>query len=102
MSGDWLRGCAEGVVLQVLVQPRAGRNEVVGVQGEELKIRLTSPPVEGAANRLCCEYLAGLCGVPRSQVTLLAGHRSRHKRLLIAGLEMDGVRQILAPCLLNP
>jgi uncharacterized protein len=98
---DWLRGCADGVVIQILVQPRAARNEVVGVQGEELKIRLTSPPVEGAANRLCCDYLAGLCGVPRSQVTLLAGQRSRHKRLLIEGLEVAAVRQVLVPSLFS-
>ena len=101
MSGDWLRGCADGVLLQVLVQPRAARNEVVGVQGEELKIRLTSPPVEGAANRLCCDYLAGLCGVPRSHVTLLGGQRSRHKRLLVQGMDVAAVRHILAPCLFN-
>jgi uncharacterized protein len=94
MSDAWLRACDEGVLLHVLVQPRASRNEVVGVQGGELKIRLTSPPVEGAANRLCCDYLAGLCGVPRSQVTLLAGHRSRHKRLLVQGLAVEGARQI--------
>jgi uncharacterized protein (TIGR00251 family) len=97
MSGDWLRGCVDGVLIQVLVQPRAARNEVVGVQGEELKIRLTSPPVEGAANRLCCDYLAGLCGVPRSCVTLLAGQRSRHKRLHVQGLDLAGARKILAP-----
>jgi uncharacterized protein len=96
MIGDWLRDSADGVILQVLVQPRATRNEVVGVQGEELKIRLTSPPVEGAANRLCCDYLAGLCGVPRSQVTLLTGQRSRHKRLLLQGLDVAAVRQVLA------
>jgi uncharacterized protein len=101
MSDGWLRGAGEGVLLQVLVQPRAARNEVVGVQGEELKIRLTSPPVEGAANRLCCDYLAGLCGVPRSRVMLVAGPRSRHKRLLLQGLEVEQVRQLLAPCLRN-
>lgn len=94
MNGDWLRDCAEGVILHVLVQPRAARNEVVGVQGEELKIRLTSPPVEGAANRLCCDYLAKLCGVPRAHVVLLAGQRSRHKRLLVQGLAADGAQRI--------
>jgi uncharacterized protein len=98
VSGDWIRGCADGVILHVLVQPRAARNEVVGVQGEELKIRLTSPPVEGAANRLCCDYLAGLCGVARANVTLLAGQRSRHKRLLVQGLTVERARQIFHSC----
>jgi uncharacterized protein len=101
MSGDWLCDSAEGVLLNILVQPRAARNELVGVHGEELKMRLTSPPVEGAANRLCCDYLAGLCGVPRSHVTLLAGQRSRHKRLLVRGLTADGVRRVFEECLAN-
>ncbi|RPH72776.1 DUF167 domain-containing protein, partial [bacterium] len=47
----------ESVTFTVHVQPRASRNEMCGVQGEELKLRLTSPPVEDAANKLCIEFL---------------------------------------------
>ncbi len=85
----------EGVMIAIYVQPRASKNEVVGVQGEELKIRLTSPPVEGAANKLCQEFLAKLLGVPRRDVTLAAGDRSRHKRLLVVGIPPDDVRKRL-------
>lgn len=86
---------SEGVRVAVYVQPRASRNELVGVQGEELRLRLTSPPVEGAANRLCCEFLADLCGVAKSQVVLLSGAKSRHKRLLVRDADL----RLVARCL---
>lgn len=91
----WLTPHADGVVLQLLVQPRASNNAVVGPQGEELKVRLTSPPVEGAANRLCCEFLAKRLGVAKGAVELLSGDTSRHKRLLIRGVSVAEVERQL-------
>ena len=82
----WLQLRDQGVVIHLLVQPRASKNEVVGVQGDELKVRLTSPPVEGAANRLCCEFIAKRLGLAKSAVTLEAGETSRHKRLFLPGV----------------
>lgn len=82
-----LRQTASGVELRVLVQPRASRNRCVGLQGDELKIALTAPPVEGAANKACCAFFARLCRIPKSYVTLVSGETSRHKRLLLAGVD---------------
>ena len=76
----------EGVTFGVHVQPRASRNELCGIQGEELKLRLTSPPVEDAANKLCIEVLAKLLGVAKSNVAIIAGTRSRHKTIRINGV----------------
>ncbi len=76
----------EGVTFGVHVQPRASRNELCGVQGEEMKLRLTSPPVEDAANRLCIEFLAKQLGVPKSNVSILAGTKSRHKIIRATGI----------------
>jgi len=76
----------EGVTFGVHVQPRASRNELCGVQGEELKLRITSPPVEDAANKLCIEVLAKLLGVAKSNVAIIAGARSRHKTIRINGV----------------
>lgn len=95
----WLSESGEGVLLQVLVQPRASRNEVAGLQGEELKVRLTSPPVEGAANKTCTAYFAKLLGVPKSAVELVVGDRSRHKRLLARGVTAAQVRAVIEPLL---
>jgi len=91
----WLRQQRDGVIIDLHVQPRASKNEIVGVQGEELKVRLTSPPVEGEANRLCVEFFAKRLGIAKSAVELISGERSRHKRLLIRGVEAEEVRRVL-------
>ena len=73
------------LVLSVYVQPRASKNQLCGLVGDELKIRLTSPPVDGAANKLCREFLAELFDVSKSAVEIVSGEASRHKRLRISG-----------------
>ena len=55
------------------------------MQDNALKIRLTSPPVDGAANKRCREFLAELFDVPRSEVKIISGETSRHKRVRIGG-----------------
>jgi len=91
----WLRPVPAGVELRILVQPRASRDQLAGVQGEELKVRLAAPPVEGAANAACCAFFAKLCRLPKSHVTLVAGESSRHKRLLLTGAEAAAVATLL-------
>ncbi len=86
----------DGAVFSVHVQPRASRNETCGVQGEELKLRLTAPPVDDAANRLCVEFLAGLLGVAKSRVTVIAGAKSRHKTIKVTDMSSETVRTLLA------
>ena len=71
------------LVLQVRVQPRAGRDEITGVQAGRLRVRLTAPPVEGKANLQLCRLLADAFAVPPSRVSLIAGATSRDKRLRI-------------------
>jgi len=92
---DWLQARPDGVTVALYVQPRASRTEIVGEQDGALKIRLTSPPVDGAANKLCCEFIAKHCGVPKRNVTLLSGETSRHKRLLIVGVDASTVAAAL-------
>lgn len=96
-----LQSQADGVVLNVLVQPRASHNQVVGLQGDELKLRLTSPPVDGAANKLCIHYLAKLFGISKGDVELISGDKSRHKRLLLSGVSESQARQVLAVHLID-
>lgn len=73
------------LLLSVYVQPRASKIQICGIQGGELKIRLTSPPVDGAANKLCREFVAELFDVAKSSVEIISGETSRHKRLRISG-----------------
>jgi uncharacterized protein (TIGR00251 family) len=94
---SWLRQTSAGVELLVYVQPRASHDQLVGVQGDELKVRLAAPPVDGAANAACCAFFAKLCRLPKSQVSLVAGETSRHKRLLLAGVDVARVLAVGEP-----
>ena len=78
-----LKDHPEGLVLRVRVQPKASRNAIKGVHGEALKIALTAPPVDGAANKACIAFLAKKLGLAKSAIEILSGHASRNKRLLI-------------------
>ena len=85
----------QGVVLLIYVQPRASHNRLVGVQREALKVALTAPPVEGAANMALLAFLATLLHVPRSALSLLSGAKSREKRVLIHTVDSQSiVRQV--------
>jgi len=92
---SFLRATGDGVVIALHVQPRASRNGLAGEVEGELKLRLTSPPVEGAANELCRKYFAKLLGVARSRLELVSGEKSRHKQLLVRGGELEEVRRRL-------
>src|SRR2546422_8030576 len=79
------------VTLSLRVQPRASHNAVVGWTGDTLNIRLTAPPVEGAANAACVAFLADLLDLPQSQLEILTGARSRTKLVQITGLSQEEV-----------
>lgn len=65
--------------LRCLIQPRASRNEIIGIHDNRLKIRLTSPPVDGLANARLLSFLAKEFGVTKTQVVLTSGDTSRRK-----------------------
>jgi hypothetical protein len=90
---DCLAPAEGGVMLTIHVQPRASKNALAGLHGDALKVRLTSPPVEGAANKLCREFFAKLLGVAKGRVSLVSGHKSRHKRLFIEGITVQQARE---------
>jgi uncharacterized protein (TIGR00251 family) len=71
------------LILDLHVQPRASKDEIIGMHGERLKIRITAPPVDGEANRHLTRFLADVFQVPRSQVELLSGASGREKRFRI-------------------
>jgi uncharacterized protein (TIGR00251 family) len=96
---DCLSQHPQGTVVSLYVQPRSSRNRIVGLHGDSLKVKLTSPPVEGAANKCCREFLAKLFRLPKSDVELVAGDKARHKRFLLHGLHPQFVESILGAAL---
>ena len=77
--------------LSVRLTPRAAQNSVQRYESGVLYLRLTAPPVEGAANEACCRYVAEILDVGKSDVTLTGGQKSRNKVLTIAGLSAEQV-----------
>jgi uncharacterized protein (TIGR00251 family) len=81
-----IREGPEGVTFKVRVQPRASRTALTGMAGDSLRLALTSPPVEGAANAACAEFFADLLGVAKSRVAIVGGAKSRDKTVRVAGV----------------
>lgn len=84
------------LVLAVRVQPRASKDEIAGVIGGALKIRLQAPAAENRANEALVEFFAQLLKTPKSAVRILSGERSRTKRIEIRGVTKQQVLGLLA------
>lgn len=85
-----------GVVFNARIQPRARCNQIAGVHGDALKIALTAPPVEGAANEACIAFLAKHFGLPRSRVEIVGGQTSRNKIIRLQGIDKATFEAVLA------
>ena len=77
------------------VLPRSSRNEIVGVTEGVLKVKLTAPPVEGAANKLLVEFLSDRLKVSKSKVKILTGETGRTKLISISGVKKEDLSRIL-------
>ncbi|MCU6678879.1 MULTISPECIES: DUF167 family protein YggU [Leclercia] len=75
--------CADGLVLRLYIQPKASRDSIVGLHGDEVKVAITAPPVDGQANAHLVKYLAKQFRVAKSQVLLEKGELGRHKQVKI-------------------
>lgn len=73
----------DGLLLRLYIQPKAHRDHVVGVHGDELKVAITAPPVDGKANSHLITFLAKQFRVTKNQVVLVKGETSRHKQIKI-------------------
>jgi len=82
---SFLKETTGGTLLAVKLQPRASKNEIGAPLGDELKIKVTAPPVDAAANQALVELLAEKLGCSRGKVELLRGQTSRHKTVMLHG-----------------
>lgn len=95
VTGITVRDLVGGLRFPVRVQPRASRSEIVGVHGGALKVRVSAPPVEGAANEAVVALLAGALGVARSRVRIVGGAGSRLKTVEVDGIDRAHLQQLL-------
>ena len=85
-----------GVTFYVQVQPRASRDAIEGEYADALKIRLSAPPVDDRANAALVRLLAERLNVPRAAVRIVAGEKSRRKRVVVAGVKREQVPALAA------
>jgi hypothetical protein len=92
---SFLRETAGGFLLAVKLLPRAGKNEIGGPLGDELRIKVTAPPVDSAANEALIELLADKLDCGRGRIELWRGHTSRHKSVKLHGFSAEQLIQKL-------
>ena len=87
--------CENGIQFSAVIQPRSSQNEISGIYNNSLKIRLTSPPVDGAANKTCVKFLAKWLRVSPSRVRIVTGLSSKNKIIEINGVDESAFRDKL-------
>jgi len=93
----YCRVVPDGLLLAVKVQPRASVNEVGEPLGDELRVKVTAPPVDSAANEAVLRLLVERLDCARNQVEVVRGHSSRHKVIKVRGLSVASVVARLSP-----
>jgi len=91
----WIQETSDGIIFKVAVLPKASKNEIVGLKGEALKIRLTAPPVEGAANKMCIAFLAKALKISKSDVEIVQGQSSRNKKVMVQRVSRKKIESLL-------
>jgi uncharacterized protein (TIGR00251 family) len=86
MSAAFLKEHANGTYIAIKVQPRASKNEIGPALGDELKVKVTAPPVDAAANEALIELLADIFDCAQNKVQITKGHTSRHKTVFVTGM----------------
>jgi uncharacterized protein (TIGR00251 family) len=84
-----------GVRLHLFIQPKASKNEVIGPHNDEIKIKITAPPIDGRANEELIEFLADLFHIAKRNVSVVKGDTGRHKTVDLFGVDMAHAQKIL-------
>jgi uncharacterized protein len=94
-QGWQIREGETGLEVPLHVQVRARRDEIAGVHNGALKLRISAPPVDDAANRAVVAFFASLLAIPKSRLRIVSGQKSRNKVLRIEGISLDELRSHL-------
>lgn len=92
---NWIKEHKEGTLLSIKVVPRARVTAITAIEGEELKIAVASPPVDGAANEALIKYLSKCLKVTQDQLVIKIGATSKHKVILIKGISLHNIKSVI-------
>ena len=90
-----IRETKDGVLINLFVQPKSAKNEIIGPHNGALKIKITAPPTDGKANQEIIEVLSDMLDVPKRQIHLVKGDINRNKTVLIQGISAQFAKQCL-------
>lgn len=83
------------VLLSLYIQPRSSRNRIVGLHDKAVKLSITTPPVDGKANKAVISYLAKLFGLPKTALCIVQGEKSRAKLVALSNISLEKVAEII-------
>jgi uncharacterized protein len=84
-----IRAIDGGIEIRLHIQPRARKSGIVGIHNKALKVKISAPPVDDAANRAIIDYFSGLLGLPKSNIKIASGLKSKEKALQIKGISLQ-------------
>jgi uncharacterized protein len=87
-----------GSMLRVRVNPKSSKNEILGWKDDELQIKLTAPPIDGAANSALIKFISNWIGIRKSDIKLISGEKSRNKCLYIDNLDLEEIKKRVNTC----
>ncbi len=82
------------IVFKIKVQPQSSKDEIIGIQGDVLKIKVTAPPIKGAANKSCLKVLAKELKANKSQIKIIRGEFSKVKTVKVTGNTQDLMQKL--------
>jgi uncharacterized protein len=91
---SYARQRGDAIRISIRLQPRSSANEIVGLQGDSLKVRVTAQPVEGMANEALIEFLSDALKTSRRNLCIVSGHSSRTKVVEIRGVDLESVQRL--------
>jgi hypothetical protein len=90
-----IKDTKKGLAIKVKVQPKAKKDEILGVEGNRIKLRIKAPPEKGRANEACIILLAKVLGITKKEVKLVFGATAREKIFLIQGMKLKEIKERL-------
>jgi len=90
-----LQEAKKGVVIKVKVQPKAQQDEILGIKGDRLRLRVKAPPEKGRANQACINLLAKVLSLNKKEIKLISGLKAREKMFFIQNMKLDDLKEKL-------
>ena len=86
---NWAKDSKEGVIIELHIIPNAKKNEILGEYNNKLKIKISSPPVEGNANKEIIKFLSKILKINKSKIKIISGEKNRDKKIAIESINSD-------------